>query len=41
VCIVNAIIFFDFRVAVAIHLSHPRIAVLESGAIWGVRKYFL
>jgi hypothetical protein len=38
VCIVNAIIFFDFHVPVAIHLLRSHIAVSGSSAMWEMRK---
>jgi len=38
VCIINAIISFDFRVPVAIHLLRSHIAVSDGGAMWEMRK---
>jgi hypothetical protein len=37
-CVVYAIIFFDFRVPVAIHLLRSHIAVSDGGAMWEMRK---
>ena len=37
-CIVIAIIFFDFRVAVAIHLLRSHIAVSGTSAMWEDEK---